>query len=288
MMSDGSGTARFNADGSLDFSYSNDGTIQTTSAPVNLPLPLAGYTPTASGITSDGAVIMTGNYDVMGTNIPGPLVLYKVLANPPTLSIAANLGLDGTLNITGSPGDDTVWVDDDITNHRLQVQIDLQLYYFLDSAVHQITARLGDGNDAYHGAHEQLVAPTQFVDGEAGNDTIEGGSGNDTLLGGLGNDLILGGIGDDSLYGNGGKDTLAGEGGRDRIDGGRSNDNLHGDAQDDVLIGGPGSDRLFGEGGDDHFSSADGERDSLYGGSGSDSSDADPGDVLASIETNAT
>ncbi|WP_417524880.1 Hint domain-containing protein [Marinovum sp.] len=67
-----------------------------------------------------------------------------------------------------------------------------------------------------------------FVDGEAGNDTILGGDDDDTLHGGEGDDLLDGGIDDDLLEGGEGVDTVLGGDGRDTIVGSNVGDSVDG------------------------------------------------------------
>lgn len=67
-----------------------------------------------------------------------------------------------------------------------------------------------------------------FVDGEAGNDTIFGGDDDDTLIGGTGDDLIDGGIDEDLLEGGEGVDTVLGGDGRDTIIGSNVGDSVDG------------------------------------------------------------
>lgn len=67
-----------------------------------------------------------------------------------------------------------------------------------------------------------------FVDGEAGNDTIFGGDDDDTLVGGTGDDVIDGGIDDDELHGGEGADTILGGDGRDTIVGSDVGDSVDG------------------------------------------------------------
>ncbi|WP_323768614.1 Hint domain-containing protein [Marinovum sp.] len=67
-----------------------------------------------------------------------------------------------------------------------------------------------------------------FVDGEAGNDTIFGGDDDDTLVGGEGDDSLDGGIDDDLLEGGEGVDTVLGGDGRDTIIGSNVGDSVDG------------------------------------------------------------
>jgi Ca2+-binding RTX toxin-like protein len=56
-----------------------------------------------------------------------------------------------------------------------------------------------------------------FVEGQAGNQTLYGMAGKDTIEGGVGDDLLFAGLGDDELRANVGADTLVGGAGKDRF-----------------------------------------------------------------------
>jgi uncharacterized delta-60 repeat protein len=285
--------SRYKADGSLDLTYSNDGTAQG-----NLPQYFAAYPQlTAAGsptgqslaILDDGGVLLAqyAERPSSQTSRPtsGPILLRKLLPDQPNdPSVDVTLGSDGTLSITTTAGDDQASASFESDVARVNVRVNDEIFRFPIADVKAVAADLGDGNDNF----SSLGGVNARVDGGAGNDRIVTGNGADTLIGGLGNDELFGGAGDDSLYGNGGKDTLHGEDGRDRLDGGRSNDVLHGGAQPDRLIGGEGIDQIYGEGGNDTFYAVDGTPDSLYGGSGTDRAFFDEGaDVLFSIENPA-
>jgi Ca2+-binding RTX toxin-like protein len=148
--------------------------------------------------------------------------------------------------------------------------------------------------------------PNNVINGEAGNDYILGNPGNDTIDGGAGNDFILGNYGSDSILGGDGSDTISGDDGSDgsdpfsdTIDGGAGNDVIDGDEGDDSLRGGAGNDTIYGylgndtidggagndslvgDAGNDVFLAADGEQDTLVGGSGTnDYSNKDLFDVV--------
>ncbi|NEC84759.1 calcium-binding protein [Streptomyces sp. SID12501] len=108
-----------------------------------------------------------------------------------------------------------------------------------------------------------------FVDGEAGDDTISagnsllaaGGDGNDTLTssngtaqGGKGNDVIRGTAGAEDLRGGDGNDTIYGGAGNDHISGDKGNDVLYGNAGVDYIWGNSGNDKLYGGAGKDVLS----------------------------------
>jgi Tol biopolymer transport system component len=96
-----------------------------------------------------------------------------------------------------------------------------------------------------------------------------------TVIGTPGNDVLRGTSGEDVLCGLGGNDVLDGRGGGDVIDGGAGNDRLVGGPGDDTMLGGAGADRLL---------AADGFRDSVDGGPGTDSGRVDPGDWVSFVE----
>jgi hypothetical protein len=95
---------------------------------------------------------------------------------------------------------------------------------------------------------------------------------------------IVGSNGPDYLPGGGGNDTIIGRGGNDTIVGGAGDDLLEGGAGDDVIDGGPGRDRIFGGKGSDTIIAADGTKDVVDCGAGSDRAFADPVDVLRGCE----
>jgi Ca2+-binding RTX toxin-like protein len=125
---------------------------------------------------------------------------------------------------------------------------------------------LGAGKDKLTGRGN---VAGNFVDGEAGDDTIVGGNsllvaggdGNDTLTssngtaqGGKGNDVIRGTAGAEDLRGDDGNDTIYGGAGNDHILGGKGNDVLYGNAGVDYIWGNSGNDKLYGGAGTDVLS----------------------------------
>jgi Ca2+-binding RTX toxin-like protein len=97
-----------------------------------------------------------------------------------------------------------------------------------------------------------------WMDGEAGNDTIYGcggsdqilqdnlsvPSGNDQIFGGAGSDNVAGGDGDDTIYGGPGDDSLSANSGYDELYGGDGDDwvDVFDEAGGDLLDGGAGYD----------------------------------------------
>jgi Ca2+-binding RTX toxin-like protein len=101
----------------------------------------------------------------------------------------------------------------------------------------------------------------RYIVGTARGNYLAGGGHDDTILGLAGNDTLLGGAGDDLL------------------NGGRGND---------VLTGGSGADRILGGVGSDSIQAADGERDVIDCGAGSDHAVVDAVDVVHNCEAVVT
>jgi Ca2+-binding RTX toxin-like protein len=155
--------------------------------------------------------------------------------------------------------------------------------------------------------------------GGGGNDTLFGSDGRDLLNGGVGADEMLGGGGIDTVDYNartadlviglgivaddgevGERDNVRtdieiviGGSGNDRIStssgravqffGRGGNDTLIGGSGNDILDGGEGNDSLVGQGGNDLLLAADGEIDTISGGSGTDTADADEFDLIDTV-----
>ncbi|MBJ3591097.1 hypothetical protein JGC56_08045 [Salmonella enterica subsp. enterica serovar Saintpaul] len=175
----------------------------------------------------------------------------------------------------------------------------------LDSKEYQI-------NDFANGVSDLMIGGNRgdTLRGNAGDDVLIGYGGDDLLLGGEGDDILWGSDGDDEIYGDKGKDTLYGGQGEDSIWGGdgddtiwaselltsdtsqntlygeEGNDILNGSNGDDTLSGGAEADILWGGDGDDvlyggsKLQPADGEVDTLYGGSGKNTFIVDQFDTI--------
>jgi Ca2+-binding RTX toxin-like protein len=118
------------------------------------------------------------------------------------------------------------------------------------------------------------------LSGGFAGDTIDGGAGTDVIDGSDGDDVITGGAGDDQIQGGRGSDTIDGQVGDDTIDGGIGDDVIHGGVGADRITGGSGVDKLFGDAGKDILNSRDGAIDTLDCGTGKDTIDRDPNDIL--------
>jgi Ca2+-binding RTX toxin-like protein len=161
------------------------------------------------------------------------------------------------------------------------------------------------------GGNDTLVGglSVDHLNGGPGNDDLRGGSGSDTMVGGAGRDIFNGGGGNDlvtyyyaasavslaanarSLSGTAREqdnikadvERLTGTNFGDTIVGNASINVIRGLNGNDTITGGAGADNLFGDAGNDSLLALDGETDNVDGGTGTDTADADPEDVLTSI-----
>ncbi len=133
-------------------------------------------------------------------------------------------------------------------------------------------------------------------DGDGVGDACDASTGGSSQGGGPGSGSSPGAAGggcSNRIDGTRGRDRLRGTGGSDRLRGRRGNDRLRGGGGDDCLRGGPGADRLSGGrgadliragSGGDKVKAADGERDSVRCGNGSDAALVDPEDRVRGCE----
>src|SRR5437867_6468090 len=110
--------------------------------------------------------------------------------------LTAELQPDGTLEVTGTDGDDNIRIF--ISDRQLIVRDDAGDSPFNLSDVTGIHVRAGAGDD-----HVQL-------DPDVMSSEIEGEAGSDTLIGGDGDDTLEGGDGQDHMDGKGGADVIDG------------------------------------------------------------------------------
>ena len=137
-----------------------------------------------------------------------------------------------------------------------------------------VATGLGRGGEADE--NDVLSLDVERVLGGSGDDSFVGGDANNTYFGGDGDDTLSGNVGADALHGQGGNDLIVGGSGSDFMDGGSGNDSMYGQAGNDTLLGQSGNDRLFAN---------DNARDTVNGGSDSDSGSVDSLDVVTSVET---
>ena len=172
---------------------------------------------------------------------------------------------NGTLNVVGQNGSDTIKLTSDGT--ELTVLMDGQTSpTFALSSLEAINVSAPTGNNKVHiGAN----VPAVSVLAGPGNDTIVAvNSADDTLAGGAGADFIVAGSGNDVLEGGAGADTLIGGAGADLLKGGKGRDSLTSNSSNTTLLGGAGADTLI---------AINQSNDSLDGGAGNNTADTTGG-----------
>jgi hypothetical protein len=85
----------------------------------------------------------------------------------------------------------------------------------------------------------------------------------------------------DHLTGTAGNDVIKGLGGNDVLNGGKGTDTIFGGNGNDKITGGPGTDKLYGGPGNDTINAADGTKDTIDCGPGTDNVAADKIDTVA-------
>jgi Ca2+-binding RTX toxin-like protein len=161
-------------------------------------------------------------------------------------SVLAN----GVLTITGSTGNDSLYVSYQVAGNLVNVNDGFTTKPFNGLAVKKIVVIGNAGNDSLW-LSDNLGSIPSSIDGGAGDDRLYSPAGNDTLVAGAGNDVINAGNGNDKLDGGDGNDTLNGGNGNDTIDAGAGNDSLNGHGGNDSLDGGLGADDMHGNEGTD-------------------------------------
>jgi Ca2+-binding RTX toxin-like protein len=175
----------------------------------------------------------------------------QALESRQLMSVSSALDSVGTLTITGTSGNDSVYVSYQIAGNLVIVNDGSATPKKFDySKVKKIVA-IGNAGDDSLWISDNMGAVKCSLDGGAGNDRLYAAAGNDTLVGGAGSDNLAGGMGKDSLDGGDGNDTLAGSYGNDTLKGGAGNDRLAGGNDNDSLDGGTGADDLWGDSGTD-------------------------------------
>jgi Ca2+-binding RTX toxin-like protein len=209
----------------------------------------------------------------------------------------------GVLQIIGTSGDDTVFIDQ---IHFGQVPVFANFVphpgrAFPAAGITQILMELGDGND--RATIDSRITIPALLDGGAGNDTLQGGGGDAILIGGAGNDVLYGGLGHNLMIGGTGANRIAGGNAGDILIAGSTDYDTDLDALARIMAEwtSPASyaDRvrhlLFGGGlnGTTVLNAstvhADGTADSMHGGSGPDLFFARLGqDIVAGLDPSET
>ena len=156
----------------------------------------------------------------------------------------------GVLTITGTTGNDSLYVSYMVAGNKINVNDGFTTKPFDGLAVKKIVVIGKEGNDSLWVNSNIGTIPTS-IDGGAGDDRLYTPEGNDTLVGGLGLDILNSGGGNDKLDGGDGNDQLNGGNGNDTLVGGAGNDTLHGNGNNDSIDGGLGADDMHGDDGTD-------------------------------------
>jgi uncharacterized delta-60 repeat protein len=226
---------RYNADGSLDTSFSGSGTV------------IANHPVTGSvlinGTAQEGQTLSLSN-DLADTDGLGTFH-YTWSANGTAIANATSSTYTLSSNEVGKTINATISFTDALGHAESVTSSATSAVAVIPPVVDPVTNIVLTGA----GFDDLLI-------GGAENDTLKGGSGDDTLNGADGNDLLNGGSGDDELNGGAGNDTLKAGSGDDILSGGLGNDVLTGGSGYDVFrfdtaIGATNIDKLT------DFSSAD-------------------------------
>jgi Ca2+-binding RTX toxin-like protein len=144
----------------------------------------------------------------------------------------------------------------------------------------------GSRASVFGGAGDDLIVADPSLNNSGGEWALfaDGGSGNDRIVGSDNRDRLFGGDGNDTIDTAGGNDVAFGGAGADKLVGSSGRDALFGEGGGDILVGGSGTDYLEGGRGNDRFFTADGESDTLLGGSGANTAESDAAlDTLVDI-----
>jgi uncharacterized delta-60 repeat protein len=164
-----------------------------------------------------------------------------------------NLAADGTLNITGTLGDDLIVVELDRSSGLIYAYLNGVQVFYDPASITRVSLFGSDGNDSMS-VSDELTMPA----------TLLGGTGDDNLTAGSGLTAMRGGDGDDILTGRSNNDFLHGDAGHDTLYGAAGNDTLLGGDGDDLLAGGSGTDGLDGQLGDDIQLNGEGSGGSVH------------------------
>jgi len=121
--------------------------------------------------------------------------------------LAATLAADGTLTVTGTPGNDTINISANPTTVSVIINGGAALD-FPTGDVARVSVLAGEGNDGVdissvgHDLHATLRGEggNDYLIGSEFNDSIDGGDGNDTMFAETGSDTLRGGNDNDGLF----------------------------------------------------------------------------------------
>ncbi len=174
------------------------------------------------------------------------------LENRRLYSVSATLAPNGLLTITGTGGDDNIYINRSVNGITVYDQSGSNLKWdFTPGTIKKMKVDMGAGNDQFYISMEDAIPVTikggdgddnittgtasDQIDAGAGDDDVNGGDGNDYIDAGAGEDGVGGGDGNDTILGNDGDDLLIGELGNDVIDGGLGADRIRGSEGNDTV-----------------------------------------------------
>jgi uncharacterized delta-60 repeat protein len=203
--------ARYDDEGSLDPSFSDDGKLTTDfDSPDDEAEGVA--------IQGDGRIVAAGSSLQPSTGTDFAVARYFGEAGSCGGVDATIAGTAGADEVTGTLGDDVI-----------------------DAGVGGDTITGLGGDDVICGGKG-----SDEIKGTNGDDELRGQRGADGLRGGRGRDKARGSKGRDTIRGARGRDKLRGGAGGDFIRGGKARDKLRGGSGFDNCKGGPGKDRIRG------------------------------------------
>ncbi len=252
----------------------NANRLASEGAGVDLIIGRGGADTLAGGSGNDTLEGGPGNDDLTG-HAGGDTLLGE--EDNDTLWGEIGTGSAGNDTMIGGPGDDAFvpalgddTVDGGTGTDELRFAYVLPVPVTFDLAV---TSKQDTGGGGF-----KTVSAVENVSGSAQTDTFFGDDGPNAIHGGFG--------GIDTLDGRGGNDTVRKFVGGGIARGGAGADTVSGSDSADVLEGGPGPDTVSAGKGDDLLRGpADGEKDTLFCGEGSDTTEHDEGlDTLNACE----
>lgn len=252
----------------------NANRLASEGAGVDLMVGRGGADELAGGSGADTLEGGTGNDDLRGNGGGDTL---RGEEDNDTLWGEIGTGSPGNDTLIGGPGDDAFVpaMGDDTVDGGTGTD-ELRFAYVLAAPVTfdlAVTSKQDTG-----GGGLKTVSAVENVSGSTQTDTFFGDDGPNTIHGGFG--------GIDTLDGRGGNDTVRKFVGGGVARGGAGADTVSGSDSADVLEGGPGPDTISAGKGDDLLRGpADGEKDTLFCGEGTDTTEHDEGlDTLNACE----
>jgi Ca2+-binding RTX toxin-like protein len=177
-------------------------------------------------------------------------MLFEKLESRQLLASTVSL-VAGTLTITGTSGNDDIYMNYSPGNNFRITDHNVQIGLVAVSSVKKVVVNTNAGDDYAYITHFDKNVPVSLNGGDGADGLTAAVYGAATLIGGAGNDVLVGGSGNDSLDGGDGNDVVSGANGNDTVLGGAGVDLIGGGGGNDLLDGGLGADRIRGNEGAD-------------------------------------